>query len=273
MEEGTMVRKPYVAGQFYPGQRGALEKDLASRLIPEVESAKAVAVVSPHAGYMYSGGVAGAVYSSVKIPDRIVLLGPDHRGQATDFALMVEGAWSTPLGEVPLDSELGGRLLKTFSLASDDRQAHSFEHSLEVQVPFLQYLNPRISILPVSIPYFASLRDLTTFGRTLADAVRSSNSDVLLVASTDMSHQVSQATAREKDFIAIDRILALDAEGLFQVVRNHRITMCGFQATTAVLSAAVELGAERAELIRYQTSGDITGDYDAVVGYAGLRIL
>jgi AmmeMemoRadiSam system protein B len=270
--EGKMVRQPYVAGYFYPGERRALEQELEARVDREADREHALAVIAPHAGYMYSGAVAGAVYSSVVIPKRLVLLGPDHQSRAARFSLVKSGAWATPLGEVPIDTPLADRILQGSDLIAADPAAHNGEHSLEVQLPFLQYLNPDISIVPISIPYFAAFPELSELGLAIASAIRDQGDPVLIVASTDMSHHVSQETARDKDYRAIDRILALDARGMYETVQAERISMCGFQATAAALVAAKELNACRAELMRYQTSGDVTGDYAAVVGYAGIRI-
>jgi hypothetical protein len=156
---------------------------------------------------------------------------------------------------------------------SEDDQAHEGEHSLEVQLPFLHYLNPDIAIVPISNTYFASLSDLEELGHAVAAGIRELEESVLIVASTDMSHQEQEDTAREKDFMAIDRIRALDPRGLYETVQREQISMCGFQATTAALTAALDLGAEKAELVAYRTSGDATGDYSSVVGYAGIRVL
>lgn len=267
-----MIRKPSVAGFFYPGHEQSLRTMLEDMVNPDADKQEAICVVSPHAGYRYSGRVAAKVYSAVKLPQRCVLLGPSHRAIQSHFAIMREGSWSTPLGNLPIDTELANLIMSESDLISEDIYAHKEEHSLEVQLPFLQYFNPEISIVPISNTYFASYPDLEQMGKSLAKAIQAIKDDVLIVASTDMSHQVSQETAKEKDFQAIDRILQLDAQGLHQVVNAEQISMCGFQATTAALVAACELGATKAELIEYQTSGDVTGDYHSVVGYAGLLI-
>jgi AmmeMemoRadiSam system protein B len=186
---------------------------------------------------------------------------------------MNKGSWQTPLGEVPLDSELAELLLRRSPSVRVEEAAHEEEHSVEVQLPFLQFLRPEFSIVPVCVSPVADFAALEDLGKGLADAIRESGRDVLVVASTDMSHYVSQETAREKDFLAIDEILALDARGLYDVVQEQDISMCGFQPTTAAILAAKELGASRADLIRYMTSGEASGDFDQVVGYAGLRIV
>jgi AmmeMemoRadiSam system protein B len=228
-----MLREPYVAGSFYPGQREPLIKEISQKIARASPKVPAIAVIAPHAGYMYSGKVAGAVYSSVEIPDRVILLGPSHRPMASRFALMRDGAWGTPLGEVPIDSGLADLILENTALVSEDSEAHQGEHSLEVQLPFLHYLNPGVTIVPISNTYFAALPDLEELGHAIASAIRSQDEAVMIVASTDMSHQVREDTAREKDFLAIDRIKALDARGLYEIVQREQISMCGFQATTA----------------------------------------
>ena len=267
-----MKRRPCVAGYFYPGQKDILEDMLQSMIDKDRDKKKAVCVVSPHAGYEYSGHVAGAVYSSVQLPSKLILLGPSHRAIQTHFAIMRKGFWSTPLGDIPIATDLADRILHGSHLISEDADAHMSEHSLEVQLPFIQFFNPDCKIVPISNTYFASFGELEELGKSVASAVKEQDEDILIVASTDMSHQVTQETAEEKDFSAIQKILDLDARGLYDTVKTEQISMCGYQATTAALVAANELGAKKAELIKYQTSGDVTGDYHSVVGYAGVRI-
>ena len=267
-----MMRKPYVAGQFYPGRARELREALRGLTDPKAPKEKAVAVICPHAGYVYSGAVAGAVLSSVTVPDTVLLLGPSHSPIRPVFAVQDEGSWGTPLGEVPVASGLARLLLERCPSCRVDPKAHEREHSLEVQIPFLQHLAPFVTIVPVSVSHTAALEDLAGLGRAAAEAVRDFGRDVLILASTDMSHYLSREEAREKDGLAIDRILALDAEGLFDVVVREDISMCGFHPVAAALVAAKELGAVRAELVRYATSGDVTGDDREVVGYAGFRV-
>jgi len=268
-----MVRKPAVAGYFYPRNAASLRALLGEMVDPRAKKEKARAVVSPHAGFAYSGYVAGAVYSSVLLPERYVILGPSHRGQRSLFGIMTEGSWETPLGEVPIDSALAEALLRSSPLIKEEEGAHEEEHSLEVQLPFLQYLRSGFSFVPVSVSTAADFGALEALGHALAAVIRQAEKDVLVVASTDMSHYVSQETAREKDFLAIERIQALDARGLYDVVQAQAISMCGFQPTTGAILAAKELGASRADLVRYMTSGETSGDTHQVVGYAGLRLV
>jgi AmmeMemoRadiSam system protein B len=268
-----MLRRPAVAGYFYPKKPGELRAMIKGMVDPRARKAKALAVVSPHAGYIYSGPVAGAVFSSVELPETIVILGPSHRGIRAVFGIMSGGVWQTPLGDVPVDAELAKSILERSSLIEEDEGGHASEHSLEVQLPFIQYLKPDISIVPICVSSAADFSGLEALAGALAEAIRRSGRPGLLVASTDMSHYVSQETAKRLDFLAIDKMLALDARGLYDVVQEKDISMCGFQPTTAVILAAKKLGAGKAELVRYQTSGDASGDYASVVGYAGLRIL
>jgi len=268
-----MMRKPFVAGQFYPSPAAELRAMIKGMIDPRARKEKAIVVVSPHAGYIYSGPVAGAVFSSVELPRTCVILGPAHREIAPVFAIQRSGSWSTPLGEVPVKTDLADAIMQLEPLVKEDAPAHLHEHSLEVQVPFLQFFREDIAIVPVCVSSEASYEDLAGLGRAVATAVRGFGSDVLIVASTDMSHYISREAAEKKDNLAIDRVLALDAEGLFKTVVRERISMCGFQPVTAALAAANDLGAAKAELIRYQTSGDVTGDDREVVGYAGIRII
>lgn len=236
------------------------------------EKADAICVVSPHAGYEYSGPVAGAVFSSVRLPDKFILLGPSHRHVQTRFAIVQKGVWETPLGDVPIDSPLASAISSQTSLVSEDETAHAREHSLEVQLPFIQFFKKDIGIVPISISPYASFEDLKELGESIARAIRETEDKVLIVSSTDMSHYVHQEEAREKDFYAIDKILQLDAQGLYDVVQAESISMCGYQPTASGIVAALCLGAKKGELIKYRTSGDVTGDYREVVGYAGIRI-
>jgi len=267
-----MKRKAYVAGQFYPGSREKLLETIAAMIDPAAARKKAIAVVSPHAGYIYSGPVAGAVFSATMIPAVAVILGPGHREIGSLFAVQARGSWSTPLGDSAIDEALASRLLAACPLAEENEQAHLWEHSLEVQLPFIQYFRADAAIVPICISHEARYDELETLGRALAAAVREHGRETLIVASTDMSHYVSQKTAERKDMRAIRKVLDLDPAGLFETVTSERISMCGFQPTTAALVASLDLGAKDAELVRYGTSGDASGDYSQVVGYAGIRV-
>jgi len=235
------------------------------------ENITALGCVVPHAGYIYSGHVAGAVYSSLQIPHRCILLGPRHYPRGESLAILTEGTWQTPLGEAQIDSALARELAHACPRLREDAVAHESEHSLEVQLPFLQRLVRDFRFVPVVLgtDRYPVLEDL---GRAVARVVAAQTAPVLVIASSDMNHYETDAITRVKDQMAIARILELDPRGLYDTVRSEGITMCGYAATVAMLAAVIELGAKQAQLIRYATSGDISGDYDKVVGYAGIVI-
>ncbi|MGB9497789.1 MAG: AmmeMemoRadiSam system protein B [Dissulfuribacterales bacterium] len=266
-----MVRQPAVADQFYDGNPARLHYELSKLIGPAREARPAKAIVAPHAGYMYSGAVAGAAYAQAEVPETVVILGPSHTGVGSPAAVMTSGAWFMPMGTVPISEDLAARIVELSDYLEDDALAHTYEHSLEVQIPFLQYRQSNLSIVPVC------LKDLSfsvckEIGSAIAEAVRRAGRPVLLVASTDMTHYESREQAEAKDRLAIDKILALDPQGLLETVRGHNISMCGVIPTTITLAASLALGASSVELIRYATSGDVTGDYRQVVGYASFIV-
>ncbi len=266
-----MVRLPAVAGRFYEADPSLLQREIEAYLIPGLPKEEAIAAVCPHAGYMYSGHVAGAVYSRLIIPDQVVILGPNHTGLGAPAAIMTRGQWQMPFGPVPIASKLATRILSLSQVLEDDAEAHLYEHSLEVQVPFLQYLNPRVSIVPICLSALP-LEALEDIGLAIARAVSEAEEPTLLVASTDMSHYVPHEVAKAKDALAIERILLLDHLGLLEVVKRERISMCGVYPTAATIVAARALGARKGELVKYATSGEVSGDFYQVVGYAGIII-
>jgi len=266
-----MVRQPAVAGQFYPGRRDDLERLLGELIPRDLPRQKIIGVMAPHAGYVYSGGIAGATFARAEIPDRVVILGPNHHGIGAPQALFTSGAWSTPLGEVSIDADLATRLLQECPRLETDERAHRAEHSLEVMVPFLQELNPKVRIVPICLGR-SSLQDLLELGESLGRAVKGIDEPVLLVASTDMTHYESGQAARTKDQLALEQVLALDPAGLYQTVRQYGISMCGVYPVVAMLAAAKVLGAREATLVHYGNSGDVTGDQQQVVGYAGVLV-
>jgi AmmeMemoRadiSam system protein B len=267
-----MVREPVVSGRFYPADARELSKQVEGFAAGNgAEKITARGCIVPHAGYMYSGHVAGAVYKALRMPRRFILLGPRHYPRGEALAILSEGAWLTPFGEAKIDSALAMELKRACPLLREDAIAHRSEHALEVQLPFLQRLAPGFTFVPVALgtDRFAALDEL---GRAVSEVVAAQAEPVLVVASSDMNHYERDDITRVKDRKAIDRILALDARGLYDTVRREGITMCGFGPAVALLTAARELGATRAELVSYATSGDITGERDEVVGYAGIII-
>ena len=268
-----MVRLPAVAGRFYPADAGELTRQIqafSSRATP-AERVRARGCLVPHAGYMYSGHVAGAVYSKVELPRRYIILGPRHYPQGEELAILSEGVWQTPLGEARVDSALAAALKRACPLLREDSVAHRAEHSLEVQLPFLQMLVAEFRFVPIALGtvHFPSLDEL---GRAIAEVVAAQSEEVLVVASSDMNHYENDQVTRIKDHKAIDQILALNPRGLYDVVMKEEISMCGFGPTVAMLTAALSLGATKAELIKYATSGDVSGDRNMVVGYAGIIV-
>jgi hypothetical protein len=267
-----MNRMPAVAGQFYPGTAPGLARALKELTRDIPEKLPAIAVVSPHAGYVYSGAVAGELFSAVRVPSRAVVFCPNHTGVGAEAAIMSRGAWRMPWGDVPVDGGLADRIKAACPLLTEDESAHLGEHSLEVQLPFLHRFRPYIRIVPTALGRL-SLDECRSLGDATAEAVSGDPERPLVVASSDMSHYVPDAVARRKDRMAIDRVLALDAEGLYRTVRAERISMCGVIPATVALFAALRLGATSARLVKYATSGDVSRDLEQVVGYAGLAIL
>jgi len=269
----AVIRLPAVAGRFYPDDPKRLSADVDSFLAGGSEDKKirARACLVPHAGYIYSGSVAGEVYRRVEIPRRVILLGPRHFPRGSPLAILSDGAWQTPLGMAPIDHLLAEKVVHAFPLLREDPVAHSAEHSLEVQLPFLQRVAPAFAFVPIVIGP-AKWEPLEALGHALAAVIAGEREPVLLIASSDMNHYESDAVTRAKDRKAIEQILALDARKLFDTVLEENISMCGYAAAVAVLIAARELGASRGELIRYATSGEINGDMENVVGYAGMVV-
>ncbi|MDV2503038.1 MAG: AmmeMemoRadiSam system protein B [bacterium] len=268
-----MIRQPAVAGQFYADSPEALAGEIARCVEEAVEPVPAIAVVVPHAGYLYSGSVAGAVYSRVRIPERVVIVGVNHQGIGADSAIMTEGAWATPIGEVPIDEELAEAILHRSDTLRNDARAHQDEHSLEVQVPFLQHFQPDLRIVPIAL-HRADSEVCRDVGEACAEAIKQIGHPTLLVASTDLSHeQRNYERLQANDALVIERILERDPDGLMQAVADHRVTMCGFGPTAAVLAAANRLGATEASLVQYTDSYAVSRSTDYVVGYAGIYII
>jgi len=295
-----MLRHPAVAGQFYKGSPEALMKQVREFIVPGVEKIKALGIVSPHAGLIYSGAVAGAVYSRIELPDTLVLIGPNHTGLGAPVSLMARGRWETPLGLVEIDEALADSILSKSARISEDSLAHLREHSLEVQLPFIQHFKSEFKIVPIQM-LDTRLDTCKDVGRAIGEAIaecprsgrgqaplrnaecaakdkseirnpKSEIQKVLIIASSDMSHYERAAVAKEKDFKAIRQLLNLDPEGLHRVVKEYGITMCGYGPAVAMLVACKFLGAVKAELVKYTNSGDVSGDYEQVVGYAGIIV-
>jgi len=265
------LRHPAVAGRFYSRDRDTLLNDLRTYLAPAQAAKPALGCIAPHAGYVYSGPVAGSVYANIDIPRRCIVLCPNHTGRGRPLAIMSTGSWETPLGPAQIDSSLADALKQQFPLLSEDSDAHRGEHAIEVQLPFLQQKRPQLAFVPIAIGT-GNFETLEMLGGALGEVLQAQEERVLIVASSDMNHYENDSVTRVKDQKAIDRILALDARGLYDVVMKENISMCGFGPAVVMLTTTRRLGAKSAELIKYATSGDVSGDRDMVVGYAGVVV-
>jgi MEMO1 family protein len=266
-----MLRHPAVAGQFYPSNpqelAALIERFTNDKRTEDKRRIRACLV--PHAGYTYSGAVAGAVFGGIQLTKKILLLGVRHFPRGEDLAILSDGAWRTPLGDAPIDSDFAAQVRKECPLLREDAVAHSKEHSLEVELPFLQCLDPGFSFVPVAV---GTLRfeDLVATGAGIARVLRDSEEEIVLVTSSDLNHYEDDRTTRVKDEMAIERLLKLDATGLYEVCRAQKISMCGLGPAIMMITVMNALGVERAELVSHLTSGDVTGERDRVVGYAGM---
>jgi len=266
------MRQPAVADRFYPGSPALLRETITELLgtgaVPE--KVAAAAAISPHAGYIYSGRLAAKTLNSIVIPETVIILGTNHHGEGARVALSAE-SWNMPFGPVNIDTAVSDLLLTGSSHIVVDEMAHTHEHSLEVQVPFLQYMQENLSIVPLVISRI-SLSLCREIGESLAEAVQQSKKKILLLASTDMSHYEPRKTAEKKDRLALKCVEDMEPEELYQVVVDNSISMCGFIPVTITLFAARKLGATSAKLIGYTDSGYVSGESSQVVGYAGLTI-
>jgi AmmeMemoRadiSam system protein B len=269
----TLVRHPAVAGRFYPRDEQPLRQEVCNYLsqTPEQKPVRAVGCIVPHAGYVYSGHVAGAVFAALEIPQLCLVMCPNHTGVGRALAIVSEGAWETPLGSVTIDESFATLLKRRCPLLHEDSSAHRGEHAAEVELPFLQVRQPQLKFVPIALGT-GQFEALDQLGNAIADVIAAHNARVLIVASSDMNHYESDAITRVKDHSAIEPILALDARALYDVVTQQNISMCGFGPAVAMLTAAKKLGATSAELVKYATSGDVSGDRNLVVGYAGVVV-
>lgn len=268
-----MVRNPVVAGQFYAGTKDALKSQVEALIDRKTKKESAIGVVSPHAGYMYSGSVAGSVLSAIDAKKTYIILGPNHTGLGLTFGLDENDSWKTPLGEIKLDRQLAGAIIDNCKFIKDDSLSHANEHSIEVQLPILQVLQKDFKIVPIVVSY-SDLDAYREVGGALAKSVKDLKleKDVTIIASSDMTHYESQNSAKHKDAIAIEAMLNLDEEKLVEKIAEFDISMCGYAPAAIMITAAKALGAKHARLVKYQTSGDASGDYESVVGYAGIII-
>ncbi|MDP8298835.1 MAG: AmmeMemoRadiSam system protein B [Candidatus Tantalella remota] len=264
------MRQPVVSGQFYPADPGTLSRDLDTMVPSNVGKINAVGAVVPHAGYMYSGAVAGEVYARLMPKATYVVLSPNHTGNGARFSASPE-SWMTPLGEVELDVELLENIAGNTALIEEDRVAHAREHSIEVQLPFIQKISKGSKVVPITVSW-GNVEECAQLAGAITVAIAATGRNTMVIASSDMTHYESRALAGEKDAEAIEAVLELDAGKLLKVVEARNITMCGCVPTAIMLMCAKGMGAHKAELIKYADSGEVTGDTDEVVGYAGIVV-
>lgn len=269
------IRPPAVAGSFYEGTPERLRTQVAACFAvnppPPAQKQRFIGAVVPHAGLVYSGHVAAAFYAIADLPKRFVILCPNHTGAGHFAAINREGAWRTPLGDVAIDTPLADALMAQSKLFAEDSRAHAREHSLEVQLPFLQHLLPNFTFVPICLG--AHRYDYAEeAGRAIAAVLKEEKEPIGILASSDLNHYEDQRETLRKDQLAIAEVEKRDPRELWRVIDEFDVSMCGFIPTTAMLVAANELGATNASLIKHATSGDVNGDYSHVVGYASMLI-
>lgn len=278
------IRKPAVAGSFYTGDSKSLNTQIENCFLHKIGPGKIppvnpkrqnniIGLVSPHAGYMYSGPVAANGFYKVALdskPDTIIILGPNHRGFGEDISIMAEGSWETPLGKLEIDTALAEKILENSKMVKANSEAHKYEHSIEVQLPFIQYIfDNQVKIIPICM-----IRQDINTDIEIAQSICSSVADknILIIASTDLTHYESQEYAQNADKQAIEAILEFNPKKLYDLIYHQNLTMCGPGPITVMLIACEALGAKKAELLRYATSGDVSGMADQVVGYASIAV-
>lgn len=266
-------RQPVVAGQFYTADAVALEREVQAYLSQAEPKGQmqTLLAMAPHAGYVFSGAVAGATLGHANLAPTVLLLGPNHTGLGKPFAVWPQGRWHYPGGSLEVDAELAALLMERETRLEPDTTAHAREHSLEVLVPFLAALNPHTRIVPIAVAQ-PGAETLVSVGKMIGRALRAFERPVSIVVSSDMSHFLTQEEAQEQDGKALDPIMALDPAQFYATVRDQQISMCGVMPMTVGLAAAIELGASVPEITAYATSGEVNGDTSRVVGYAGLVI-
>ncbi len=268
-----MQRQPVVAGRFYDADPEKLNSmvDGFLGLATEQRKEKTLLAMAPHAGFVFSGAVCGKTLAMANLESTILLLGPNHTGQGDRFALWPDDGWNIPGASVPIDTELATALLDADPMITADTAAHVGEHSLEVILPFLHRMNPDTTVVPIAISAHV-FDDVAGVGKAIGQALKEFDRPVSIVVSSDMSHYISHDEAKKLDSLALEAAVNLDPRALFSTVRDHQISMCGVLPMTAGLFAALELGATQGELVAYATSGEVSGDFDEVVGYAGVLV-
>ncbi|TIH15638.1 AmmeMemoRadiSam system protein B [Marinifilum sp. JC120] len=269
-----MNRQPVVAGQFYPDSPDQLRKEIEMYVgTPEAHMDRAVdrLVMLPHAGYMFSGEPCGKTLAQSQLASTVFLLGPNHTGLGSPLSVWDKGSWEFPGGKLDVHEELSAKLIESGAGFVSNEKAHSREHSLEVIVPFLHYINPDMRIVPVCVSE-ASPSNLRKAGEVIAEIMEDHPEPVSIVVSSDMSHFISADQAKKLDSMALEAIIRMDPSDLYSIVSSNQISMCGVLPMTMGMFAAKKLGSTSGKLVQYTNSGQATGDYERVVAYAGVII-
>lgn len=267
------IRKSSVSGYFYPGTKSKLLEDLNKYIVQEENKISPKAIICPHAGYIYSGKTAGKVYGKIISPETAIIIGPNHHGYGEPYAIDENELWETPLGNVEIDDEIRKKLLEKSRYLQPDLTAHIPEHSIEVQIPFLQFLNPDIKIVPVLISSMHDANPWYEIGYTIALVLDEIKKNVLVIASSDFTHYEPASLAEKKDKMAIEKIIQLNADEFLNVVSENDISICGFAPIVAAIISSKTLGAKEGFLVDYTNSGNVSGDFEEVVGYAGIMLI
>jgi len=266
-----MIREPAVAGTFYPSDPIEINQFIKITSKNNIKKEEVLGAIVPHAGYIYSGKVASIVFSQIKIPDTVIILAPNHTGIGASVSIWNDGKWLFPGGEIEIDSTFTNNLLNKSDYIEISPEAHKYEHSIEVELPFLYFYNKNIKIVPlVFFPF--DYRYCLNIGELIADTIIESGKPALIIASSDMSHYLNADEAKQLDNLAFNAIEKLDSKELYLTVKNNNISMCGYIPATIMLAATKKLGAVKSELLIYSNSGDINNDYSSVVSYAGIII-
>lgn len=267
------MRREAIFGKqgWYPDQAGSANEQLELCLKADEAPSPALAVISPHAGWAFSGATAGRLYAGLEVPGRVLVLCPMHRATGERVALWPSGEWETPIGDMAVDEEFGEQLKNNCSLVQDDFEGHLLEHAIEIQLPFIKARNAESCIVPIRLGHLSD-KECLLFAQGLQKTIEAADGPTLIVASSDMSHESDYERVKKNDALAKEKILAMDAQGLLDTVEQHSITMCGYLPATVAIMTARLLGATSAVEVAYTTSADVSGRFDYVVGYLAVRL-
>ncbi|MCM8766889.1 MAG: MEMO1 family protein, partial [Candidatus Omnitrophica bacterium] len=266
------IREPVVSGYFYPSGKAHLLRMLETFIDRNLPKEKVISAICPHAGYIYSGKTAGLTYSKIEIPQTIIILGPNHTGYGEPYSVSDHDKWLTPLGEVEVDKELVEKLVKKSRYLQKDEIAHIREHSIEVQIPFIQFLKKQFKIVPITLMGYVDNPAWYEIGEIIAEVIKEEKKDFLIIASSDMTHYEPKKIAEEKDNYVIEAICSLDEDQVIKRIEEKDVSMCGYSGVIVSIVASKILGAKEGELVYYTTSAETSKDYSQVVGYAGIII-